>query len=320
MADSKPQRPRPYSTATGSSIRNCSTSHLGQLNSFRPQSERYNTALSNLCQMDTTHTNGASNIKQRLEKAQQQVIDIENEYFALNPWYNEQKEKPVFGLGQPLPHTIRRGMTWGRGDLKKLKEEEEDHGIDKRDGLDHEKSKYNSRDTGAEDFGSNDSYFSNPHARTGCHEDLKGSQVPLRGELPSQQSESTGDFYSTSQGLMANVRLPTTNTAYSVTGNRGNYHENQERAPVNEHGLTNSEAERSEPHRNHFGMQDGLHPLQELDSNETSQTQKEEKEIQQREHESQQEYYNQYRNPIARLRAQYPQAPAEFLAVYIINS
>lgn len=67
--------------------------------------------------------------------------------------------------------------------------------------------------------------------------------------------------------------------------------------------------------RNNFGMQDGLHPLQELDTGATTQTQKEEKENKKREHEEQQNYYNQYRNPIARLRAQYPQAPAEFLAV-----
>jgi aquaglyceroporin related protein len=258
--------------------------------------------------MDTTHTNGAGNIKQRLEKAQQQMIDIENEYFTLNPWYNEQKEKPVFGLGQPLPHTIRRGMTWGRGDLKKLKEEEEERGIDKRDGLDYEKRKDNPIDPGAEDSGSNDGYFSSPHARTDYDENSEDSQVPLRGEHPSRQPENTDDFHSTIQGRMANVRRPTTSMAYSVTGNR-----------VNEHGLANSEPERSEPQRNHFGMQDGLHPLQELDSNKTSQTQKEEKEIQQREHESQQEYYNQYRNPIAKLRAQYPQAPAEFLAVSIIH-
>ena len=64
-------------------------------------------------------------------------------------------------------------------------------------------------------------------------------------------------------------------------------------------------------------MQDGLPPLQELDSNETTETQKEKAEIQRREHQAEQEYYNRYRNPIARLRAQYPQAPAEFLAVCI---
>jgi aquaglyceroporin related protein len=67
--------------------------------------------------------------------------------------------------------------------------------------------------------------------------------------------------------------------------------------------------------RQHFGLQDGLPPLQEHDTNATSQTKQEEKEIQQREETAEREFYNQYRNPIARLRAKYPQAPAEFLAV-----
>ena len=91
-----------------------------------------------------------------------------------------------------------------------------------------------------------------------------------------------------------------------------------ERAPVNEHGLTDSNQNGNSQGRNQFGLQDGLHPLQELDTKDTSATQKEEKEMQQREHEEQQKFYDQYRNPIARLRAQYPQAPAEFLAVSAI--
>lgn len=90
------------------------------------------------------------------------------------------------------------------------------------------------------------------------------------------------------------------------------------RAPINEHGL--NEANQGNDGRNNFGLQDGLHPLQELNTGETTQTQKEEKEIKKREHEEQQEYYNQYRNPIARFRAQYPQAPAEFLAVRVSHT
>jgi aquaglyceroporin related protein len=84
---------------------------------------------------------------QRLEKKQQQLVDVEHEYFRLNPWYNQQKEKPVFGLGQPLPHTMRRGMWWGKSDLKQrmeeLQSEQEDlqKGIDARDGLDMAKEK-----------------------------------------------------------------------------------------------------------------------------------------------------------------------------------
>jgi aquaglyceroporin related protein len=268
--------------------------------------------------MDTIRTNGPGNIKQRLEKAQQQVVDIENEYFALNPWYNEQKEKPVFGLGQPLPHTMRRGMRWGREDLKKLKEKELEHGIDNHDGLDYEKREGHPRDPLEGNYGFNEGYFSSQYAETDFPEGSEDSQVWLRGDLRSRQSQNVPEFNSTHQGRMNNVRQPTTNTV--MTSNRRNDHEKQERAPVNEHGLASSEPEGTGPQRNHFGMQDGIHPLQALESNETTQTQKEEKEIQQREHDSQQDFYNQYRNPIARLRAQYPQAPAEFLAVSSIQS
>lgn len=96
--------------------------------------------------------------------------------------------------------------------------------------------------------------------------------------------------------------------------NHHEHHDGQSRAPVNEHGLDYSNAS-GQPQ--HFGLQDGLPPLQELDSAETTQSQKEDAEIQHREHEAEQDYYNQYRNPIARLRAQYPQAPAEFLATFV---
>ena len=95
---------------------------------------------------ETTQTAGTSDT-QRLEKKQQQLVDVEGEYFKLNPWYNQQKDKPVFGLGQPLPHTMRRGMWWGKSDLKKKMEEiqaEEarlQERIDARDGLDMEKER-----------------------------------------------------------------------------------------------------------------------------------------------------------------------------------
>ena len=123
---------------------------------------------------------------------------------------------------------------------------------------------------------------------------------------------------------MPNVRRPTSNT-HSMAGKQRNDDSapetasvnKQESAPVNKHGLDEANQGQGTDGRNNFGLQDGLHPLQELDTSETTQTQKEQKEEQKEEHEQQQEYYNQYRNPIARLRAQYPQAPAEFLAVRV---
>ena len=91
----------------------------------------------------TAHTN--EDPSQRAEKKQEQTVDIDNEYFALNPWYNQQKEKPVFGLAAPLPRTVRRGMLWGKGDLAKSLYKVEDNanvdGVERNDGLDFDKRK-----------------------------------------------------------------------------------------------------------------------------------------------------------------------------------
>jgi aquaglyceroporin related protein len=91
----------------------------------------------------TTRDNVNHEPNRRPEKKQRQTVDIENDYFKLNPWYNEQKSKPVFGLGAPLPRTVRNGMYWGRGDLRKslYKADDDDDGIDRQDGLDFENGK-----------------------------------------------------------------------------------------------------------------------------------------------------------------------------------
>jgi aquaglyceroporin related protein len=93
-------------------------------------------------------------------------------------------------------------------------------------------------------------------------------------------------------------------------------HQGRDRAPVNEHGLTYNN-DSSAPGRNHFGMADGLPPLKEIDSHKTTHSEKEKMEDDKRQHKAEQDCYDQYRNPIARLRAQYPQAPAEFLATFV---
>ncbi|KAF2018951.1 aquaporin-like protein [Aaosphaeria arxii CBS 175.79] len=52
--------------------------------------------------------------RHRTEKTQQQTVPIDNEYYVLNPWHDQQPDQPVFGLAQPLPRTVRKGMRWGR--------------------------------------------------------------------------------------------------------------------------------------------------------------------------------------------------------------
>jgi aquaglyceroporin related protein len=94
----------------------------------------------------TSATNNTWNLNDagdRAEKKQDQTVDIDNDYFALNPWYNQQKAKPVFGLAAPLPRTVRKGMWWGRGDLReslyKVDEQQDDVGVDRHDALDFQK-------------------------------------------------------------------------------------------------------------------------------------------------------------------------------------
>lgn len=258
----------------------------------------------------TNHMNEDPN--QRAEKKQEQTVDIDNEYFALNPWYNQQKDKPVFGLAAPLPRTVRRGMWWGRGDLRnslyKVEDDPNDDGVDRNDGLDFEKRKGQSGSfKGIDDQ-------SNHLAMKDFDENAEDLRVPLEdAQQHHSHATSNPDYFQTSiEGRNVNVRRVPTDEANQVLSNRGLDHEGRERAPVNEHGLSYADRQ-GQSH--HFGMQDGLPPLKELDSQQTTQTQKEKEEIQHRQDEAQQEYYNQYRNPIARLRAQYPQAPAEFLAV-----
>jgi aquaglyceroporin related protein len=64
----------------------------------------------------TQHQNALQH--ERTEKKQEQNISVDNNYYSLNPWYDQQPDKPVFGLAQPLPREVRPGMLWGRQGLQ----------------------------------------------------------------------------------------------------------------------------------------------------------------------------------------------------------
>jgi aquaglyceroporin related protein len=91
----------------------------------------------------TNTTGSLIDASERAEKKQEQTVDVDNEYFALNPWYNQQKEKPIFGLASPLPRTVRKGMFWGKGGMKnslyKVDEQQDNDGVERQDGLDFQK-------------------------------------------------------------------------------------------------------------------------------------------------------------------------------------
>jgi aquaglyceroporin related protein len=264
---------------------------------------------------------------ERAEKPQQQTVDIENEYFALNPWYNQQKPKPVFGLASPLPRTVRKGMWWGRGDLKKslykVDEEQDDDGIDRHDALDYQKNAGKLTIPTLEE----------PHHSPAYQDDYASDSEDT--QVPPNTSPDPEHIRTTIEGRKVNMRrVPTAeatqmnqeqNSTSQPTSKPSNDHDHDhdhdhDRAPVNEHGLAYNESTDSNTgnHQRHqFGLAEGLHPLQELDSHSTTKSEQQTKDDEKREHAAQTEYYNQYRNPIARLRAQYPQAPAEFLATFV---
>ncbi|EFQ93612.1 hypothetical protein PTT_08938 [Pyrenophora teres f. teres 0-1] len=325
--DSTPQRPGNVTTErrqqTNASTRppnlQQNRSHAPSIARFdtarlqsRPHNERSSTAGTGMSRLGTVRNTPSratrENIRQepprRPEKKQQQTVDVENDYFTLNPWYNEQKLKPVFGLGAPLPRTVRRGMWWGRGDLRKslYKVEEDEDGVARQDGLNFDDNK------------------------AVLEEDSEDSETTLGGGRQQNRHNDPERFQTTIDGRNVNVRRVPTSEANELLHNRDQqthshenheaqeHHEGQERAPVDEHGLDYSDARGQQQH---FGLQDGLPPLKELDTHGTSETKQEQKEEQRKAEEAEREFYNQYRNPIARFRAKYPQAPAEFLATFI---
>lgn len=149
-ADFRPLRPEHReSSATASNIGRHAIIHSDRSHMSRPSNERNNTAPIRMRRSGTATTSGTlntisnQNATTRAEKKQDQTVEVDNEYFTLNPWYNQQKEKPVFGLASPLPRTVRRGMWWGRGDLRNSLykiDEGNNNRIDRRDALQYNKS------------------------------------------------------------------------------------------------------------------------------------------------------------------------------------
>jgi hypothetical protein len=52
--------------------------------------------------------------RQQTQKKAEDTYYVDNDYYSLNPWYEQQPPKPLFGMGRPFPRTVRPGMLWGR--------------------------------------------------------------------------------------------------------------------------------------------------------------------------------------------------------------
>jgi aquaglyceroporin related protein len=153
---------------------------------------------------------------------------------------------------------------------------------------------------------------------TELEDDSEDTQVPPEYSHSSHEGQDPERIRTTIDDRRANMRRTPTQETNQTQNNHIPEHGGHERdrAPVNEHGLTYNN-ESGAPGRNHFGLADGLPPLKEIESHETTKSEQKKEEDDQADHKADQDYYNQYRNPIARLRAQYPQAPAEFLATFV---
>jgi aquaglyceroporin related protein len=308
--------------------------HATDTDGERPNCNRYHTAASTMHRLRTANDSvrlPEQLERQRTDKKQEQTIPIENGYYDLNPWHDQTPEKPVFGLAQPLPRTVRPGMTWGRRDLRdQLYQVEDKKGVNEterrwgrenalEDAANEEVQRAReSRSTGADrewssDF--NEDYFSNPQAREGLEEATPTFHVPVSHDEEEARSPPER-FLTNVNGQPRVIRRVDPEEADQVLrersvqgGDRG----------IDEHGLRLPESRVARPKdRGTFGLQDGLPPLQEVRSSASHvslQTMKEKDEIQDREEQALREYYDTYRNPLARFRAKYPQALAEFLAV-----
>jgi aquaglyceroporin related protein len=146
-------RPPPLNqeASTASSLGRYNSARPGNQTSIRPDTARTDTAPTRMRRTGTSRTNqtqrttgGLTDAGDRAEKKQGQTVDVANDYFALNPWYNKQKDKPVFGLAAPLPRTVRKGMFWGKEGAKKslykVDEPENRDGVERHDGLDFQKN------------------------------------------------------------------------------------------------------------------------------------------------------------------------------------
>jgi aquaglyceroporin related protein len=148
-ADFRPP-PLKQEASTASSVGRFSSARLENQPSTRPNTARTDTAPMQMRRTGTSRTNqtnrtgGLTDAGDRAEKKHEQTVDVANEYFALNPWYNQQKDKPVFGLASPLPRTVRKGMFWGKGgarkSLYKVDESPNNDGVERQDGLNFQKN------------------------------------------------------------------------------------------------------------------------------------------------------------------------------------
>ncbi|KAK7186560.1 aquaglyceroporin [Paraphaeosphaeria sporulosa] len=66
--------------------------------------------------------------RQQTQKKAEDTYYVDNDYYSLNPWYEQQPAKPLFGLGRPFPRTVRPGMLWGRKRSEQPDQQDQEQG------------------------------------------------------------------------------------------------------------------------------------------------------------------------------------------------
>ncbi|KAF9741045.1 hypothetical protein PMIN07_005596 [Paraphaeosphaeria minitans] len=259
--------------------------------------------------------------RQQTQRKAEDTYYVDNDYYSLNPWYEQQPPKPLFGLGRPFPRTVRPGMLWGRKRSEQTDQQEQEQG--QGQGGQYQQSQINRK-------------FRN------VHELVISNQVASEGTQGAQtlQIPPQTDEHGEPQPPPDRFEAELDGCKYIAT--RMKEEEEDEEEEVDDRGYDRciSREDQYEQHNQqrtetsaeaHQGLQsptlmpdsmgDNFHgdhpPLDDSQSAATAETHAEKQEIRQREEEAIQDYYNTYRNPLSRFRAHYPEAFAEFLSTTV---
>lgn len=242
--------------------------------------------------------------RNQVEKKAEDRFYVDNDYYSLNPWYERDPPRPLFSLGRPFPRTVRPGMLWGR----KYGEDQ-----DQQKEGEYQEGQFEQRRSTRALVQSNEHVCLIRTTRT------DGQDPPILQISP--RIDENGEHHLPPNRFEAEID----GRKFIVT--RANY----EGATDTEHQY---QTKQFDPESNHQGLQSpnmmpdsmgdnfhGDHPPLENDRSinaaQTAETQAEKQDTGNYEQQAIQNYYNTYRNPLARLRARYPEAFAEYLAVSI---
>lgn len=257
--------------------------------------------------------------QQQTEKKTEDRFYVDNDYYSLNPWYERDPPRPLFGLGRPFPRTVRPGMLRGR--KQDEERDDKDQEKDQREGQgERQRGQFQQVRLSRASVNFVEHVWSNQNARA----DGQGPpvlRIPPRIDEHGEHHLPPDRFEAEIDGrLFIVTRADETNRADSFergVEREDQYKQNQPN-PDSHYGLQSPTLMPDSMGDNFHGDHPPLEDNQSSHTAETSETQAEKKDHRNREQKAIENYYNTYRNPLARLRARYPEAFAEFLAVSLL--